>query len=104
MGRRDRVLELSGGPLTVAEAIDEFGLGPFLPLFDRQEEACIRRGDLVTYDGEVYRVIKRREVWPFAAPRCDDHEVFLETPAGEPFGFVGESEVEPLEGGEPVEI
>jgi hypothetical protein len=91
MGWRDRVLELSDGPMTVAEIITEFGLEPFLPLYDRQEEADIRLGDPVTYDGDVYRVVGRREVWPYAAPRTDDFELFLESEDGGTFTFVGES-------------
>lgn len=91
MGWRDRVLELSDGPLSVAEVIEEYGLEPFLPLYDRLEQASIRRGDLVTYDGEDYRVVGRREVWPYAAPRTDDFELFLEKEDGSGFTFVGES-------------
>jgi hypothetical protein len=91
MGWWDRVLELQDGPMTVAEVIEEFGLKPFLPLYDRQEEASIRRGDLVTYDGDVYRVVGRREVWPYSAPRTDDFELFLEREDGSGFTFVGES-------------
>jgi hypothetical protein len=91
MGWWDRVLEPSDGPLTVAQAVEEFGLEPFLPLYDRQEEADIRLGDLVTCDGEVYRVVGRREVWPYAAPRCDDFELFIESEDGSTFTLVGES-------------
>jgi hypothetical protein len=93
MGRRDRVLELSDGPMSVAEIIEEFGLTPFLPLYDRQEGADIRLGDPVTYEGEVYRVVGRREVWPYAAPRTDDFELFIEGEDGGTFTVVGESEV-----------
>ena len=42
-------------------------------------------------DGEVYRVVGRREVWPYAAPRCDDFELFLEGENPSTFTFVGES-------------
>ena len=91
MGWWDRLLELQDGPLTVAEIIKEFGLKPFLPLYARQENADIRLGDLVKYDGEVYRVVGRREVWPYAAPRCDDFELFLEGEDPSTFTFVGES-------------
>ncbi len=91
MGWCDRVLEPSDGPMSVAEIIEEYGLEPFLPLYDRREQASIGRGDLVTYDGEVYRVVGRREVWPYAAPRYDDFELFLESEDGSTFTFVGES-------------
>jgi hypothetical protein len=91
MGWCDRELELQDGPMTVAEIIKEFGLKPFLPLYARQENAAICLGDLVTYDGEVYRVVGRREVWPYAAPRYDDFELFLEKEDGSSFTFVGES-------------
>jgi len=91
MGWRDRVLELQDGPMTVAEVIKEFGLKPFLPLYTRQENADFRLGDVVKYDGEVYRVVGRREVWPYAAPRCDDFELLLEGEDPSTFTFVGES-------------
>ena len=88
MGWWDRVLE---GPMTVAEIVDEFGLKPFLPLYARQENADIHLGDLVKYEGEVFRVVGRREVWPYAAPRTDAFELFLESEDGSTFTFVGES-------------
>ena len=91
MGWQDRVLELQDGPMTVAEVIKEYRLKPFLPLYARQENATARLGDLVDYDGEVYRVVGRREVWPYAAPRCDDFELFIESEDGSGFTFVGES-------------
>jgi hypothetical protein len=91
MGWRDRVLELQDGPMTVAEVIEEFGLKPFLPLYARQENADIHLGDLVKYDGDVYRVVGRREVWPYAAPRTDDFELFLEGEDPSTFTLVGES-------------
>ena len=105
MGWRDRVLDLRDGPIKVSEVIQEFGLEPFLPLFNRQEDANFKKGDVVRYGNEhwgyVCRVIGRRAVTPFAMPRFDDWEVFLETSDGETAGFVGESEVEPGEEGEP---
>jgi hypothetical protein len=91
MGWRDRVLELQDGPMTVAEIIKEFRLQPFLPLYARHENATVRLGDLVDYDGEVYRVVGRREVWPYAAPRTDDFELFLESEDGGRFTLVDES-------------
>ena len=95
MGWNDRVLDLDGGPMTVAEVVKEFGLEPFLPIFDRQEEVEFRLGEFVTYDDEVYRVVGRREVWPYAAPRFDDFELFIESEDGSTFAFVEESAVEP---------
>jgi hypothetical protein len=93
MGWRDRVLELQDGHMTVAEIIKEFRLTPFLPLYARQEHATARLGEPVTYDGEVYRVVGRREVWPYAAPRTDDFELFIESEDGCTFTAVGEAEV-----------
>ena len=104
MGWQDRVLELDNGPLTAGEVVREFGLEPFLPLFDRQEEVEFRRGDLVAYYDEVYRVVGRREVWPDAEFRLDDFELFIESEDGGTFAFVGESELEPLEADEAVKI
>jgi hypothetical protein len=88
----DRELELKDGPMTVAEIIREFGLKPFLQLYARQENAAVHLGDLVKCDGEDYRVIGRREVWPFAAPRCASFEVFIEKEDGTGFTFVEEFE------------
>jgi hypothetical protein len=106
MDRRDRVLDRRDGPLTVAEVIEEFGLGPFLPLFDRQEGARFARGAVVRYGNEHWsytcRVIGRREVTPFAMLRLEDWELFVETLDGETTGFVGESEVEAVADGEAV--
>jgi hypothetical protein len=93
MGWWERVLELQDGPLSVAEIIKGFGLKPFLPLYARQENAAVHLGDVVRYDGQHYRVIGRREVWAFAAPRCDDFEVFIESDDPDTFTFVGEFEL-----------
>ena len=92
MGWLDRTLEDSS--MSVAGFIKEFGLKPFLPLLDRQEKARFKKGDLVKYEGEVYRVIGRREVSPFAAFSTDDFEVFIE-PLKEDgtAGFVPENEI-----------
>jgi hypothetical protein len=88
----DRVLELEDGPMTVAEIVKEFRLEPFLPLYARQENATVHLGDVVQYDGQDCRVIGRREVWPFAAPRCSNFEVFIERDDGNGFTFVEEFE------------
>jgi hypothetical protein len=108
MGWRDRLLDLPNGPLTVAEVIEEFGLRPFLPLFDRREGARFAKGEVVRYGNEhwsyTYRVIGRREVTPFAMLRLDDWELFLESLDGGTTGFVGESEVEAVADGGAVRI
>jgi hypothetical protein len=104
MGERERILELADGPIAVAEVIEEFGLAPWLPLFDRREDAIFHKGDLVSYGDDACRVIGRREVTPFAIPRFDDWEVFVETLDGGTAGFVGESEVEPVENNEAAEV
>jgi hypothetical protein len=88
----DRELELQDGPMTVAEIIREFRLTPFLPLYARQETAAVHLGDLVKYDGQDYRVIGRREVWPFAAPRYGNFEVFIEKEDGTGYTVVEEFE------------
>ena len=100
-GQRDRVLELKGGPMTVQAIIEEFGLAPWLPLFDRKENARFTKGQLVRYGNEYWgydcRVLGRRAVTPFAMPRFDDWEVFLDTLDGKIAGFVGEGEVEAMD-------
>jgi hypothetical protein len=92
MGWWGRELDLQDGPITVAEIIEEFGLKPFLPLYARQENATVHLGDLVKYGDEDYRVIGRREVWPFAAPRFGGFEIFIEKEDGTDFTFVEEFE------------
>jgi hypothetical protein len=98
---RDRVLELRDGPVTVSQLIKELGLEPFCPLFDQQQEARFKMGDVVRFGNEhwgyVCRVLGRREVTPFAMLRTDDWEIFLEALDGQIVGFVGECEVEPME-------
>ena len=102
MGWRDRVVDLDAGRMTVARAIEEFGLGPFLPLFDRREQARFRRGEVVRYEGRLCRVLGRRAVTPFALPRLDGWELFVETLDGKTAAFVGESEVGPNDDAEAI--
>jgi len=101
MGRLDRVLDLQDGPMKVGQIIKEFGLEPFLPLFDQQEEALFRKGQVVRFGNESWgwdcRVIGRRAFTPFALYRTADWELFLEALDGKIVGFVGESEVEAIE-------
>jgi len=101
MGWRDRVLDLGNGPMPVGDIIKEFGLEPFLPLFDRKVKGSFQKGDLVRWGSEsweyVGRMIGRRAVTPLAVLRLDDWEVFIETLDGKSVGFVSESEVEPVQ-------
>jgi len=102
LGQMDRTLDLSDGPMTVAEIVKEFGLAPFAPLLNDKEpdsngEVQYPVGTLVDYEGEVCRVIGRRWVDVSDVPRFDDFEVFIEKKDGTPLYFVGESMVEPLE-------
>lgn len=57
----------------------------------------VKKGDLVQYEGETYRVARRREVTPLAMFRTCDFEVNLVSLDGTPFGFVAENEVERVE-------
>ena len=63
-------------------------------------EPAIKKNDLVEYDGEIYRVVRRREVTPLAMLRTCDFEVKLESLNGEVFGYVAENEVEKISGEE----
>ena len=101
MGWHDRVLDVEDG--TVGQFIKDYNLEHFLPLLNRSEKARFRLGDVVTFQDANYRVIRRREVWPFAAPRFDDWELLIEQIAGDGdrCHFVGEGEVQPV--GEAVE-
>lgn len=107
MGWQNRVLDVGGDSMTVAEVVNEFGLKPFLPLFDRHEEAAFRKGDQVRWGAESWEyvgtIIGRRAVTPFAVPRFDEWEVFIESLDGESVGFVSESEVERVRDGEAVQ-
>jgi hypothetical protein len=98
MGWRDRQVNFWDESMTVAEIITEFGLEPFLPLLDRQENVLVQRGDLVIYDNKMYQVIGRREVSPFAERLVDDFEVFIEALDGSTFDFVEESSVDKIKG------
>lgn len=62
----------------------------------RKRRTRARAGDLVSYEGQTYRVLKRRTVTGFAMPSYDDYELLLETLDGHEYGFVGESDVELL--------
>lgn len=59
-----------------------------------RRKAKVRKGDLVRYEGETYRVVSRRKVTPLAMFSTCEFEVNLESPDGEPFGYVAENEVE----------
>lgn len=102
MGWTDRVLDLRGGLMTVAEIIKEFDLELFLPLFDEQEDAKYRKGDVVRFDAWVCRVVGRRRTTPFAVHEGGTWELFLEAIDGEMFGgAIGEGEVHAVHEGEP---
>ena len=104
MGWLNRVLDLRDGTMDVAEIIREFDLEPFLPLFDRHDDAVFKKGDVVHWGmeswGQVCRVIGRRQVTQFALPRVGDWELFIESLDGESLGFVDESEVNLVGDGE----
>lgn len=100
LGQLDRVLDVPGEP-NVAQFIEQFGLGPFVPMLNDQEpeqhgEIRYPLGTMVDFYGDVCRVIGRRKVTIFAMPREDDFEVFLESQDGNPMYFVGESMVGPV--------
>lgn len=59
----------------------------------RRRSDTLRKGDLVAWEGETYRVVGRREVSPLAMFQTCDHEVKLQSLDGSPFGWVGENEV-----------
>lgn len=100
MGWHERVIDLDGSTRTVAEFVDEFGLAPFRPLLDQQDEFRYPMGSIVSYGGDACQVIGRRAVSPFATPRYDDYELLIEALESGTVGFVGEGEVEPVEGDE----
>jgi hypothetical protein len=94
IGEGDKLLDLDGKPMTAAQVVEEFGLGPFVPLMnDRSGEISYPVGGQVKYYGDVCRVIGRRSVTILAMPREDDFELFIESATGEPMYFVGESMV-----------
>src|SRR5258705_12476627 len=57
MGWVDRKLKLLDGPISVADIVKEFGLAPFLSLFDRQEGARFHKGDVVQYCNQACRIL-----------------------------------------------
>ena len=62
----------------------------------RKRRTRARAGDLVSYEGQTFRVLKRRQVTGFAMPAYDDYELLLASPEGVEYGYVGESETELL--------
>lgn len=101
LGQLDKVLDLPGRP-TVAQVIEQSGLGPFAPLLndkepDRHNEIRYPVGTLVDFYGDVCKVIGRRPTTILAMPSDDDFEIYLESVEGKPMYFVGESMVEPVE-------
>jgi hypothetical protein len=101
VGHLGRVLDLPGDP-TVAQVIEQFGLGPFATLLndkepDRHGEIRYPVGTLVDFYGDVCKVIGRRRTTILAMPAEDDFEVFLESVDGKPKYFVGESMVSEIE-------
>ena len=96
LNQLDKVLDADGP--TVAEVIEQSGLGPFAPLLndkepDRHNDIQYPVGTLVDFYGEVCRVIGRRRTTILAMPAEDDFEVFLESVDGKPKYFFGESMV-----------
>lgn len=95
LNQLDKVLDLPGDP-TVAQVIEQFGLGPFARLLnnkepDRHNEIRYPLGTVVDFYGDVCKVIGRRRTTTLAMPAEDDFEVFLESLDGTPKYFVGES-------------
>lgn len=59
-------------------------------------EPVVKKGDLVEYDGETCRVLRRRRVSALAMFQTCDYEVCLEALDGDQVGWVGENEVEQI--------
>lgn len=100
MGWHDRAIGFPGGPMTVAGCAGEFGVQPFVRLFNRFDECPVfQRGESVRWGAESWeyigRVIGRRAVARTAMLRLDDWEVYIEAFDGSDVGFVSETEVEP---------
>ncbi len=62
------------------------------------KESKIRKGDLVDWEGETCRVLKRRRVTGMAMLQTSEFEVFLESLDGKEVGWVGDNEVEKVGG------
>lgn len=97
LGDRDRIVKVGGVPENVEEFVARHGLQPFVALLDAKEDSEFSIGSVVSYGGVACRVIGRRAVSPFAMPRYDDYELLIESLESGTVGFVGESEVEPVE-------
>ncbi len=62
----------------------------------------MKAGDLVEYEEETCRVLRRRRVTAFAMFQTCEYEVRLETLHGEQVGWVAENEVTKV-GGDPAD-
>jgi hypothetical protein len=62
-------------------------------------ESKVKAGDLVEYEGQICRVLRRRRVTALAMFQTSDYEVCLETVDGKRLGWVGENEVEKISDG-----
>ena len=60
------------------------------------QEPGVKKGDLVEYEGERCRVLRRRRVNGLATFSTSEHEVKLVSLGGEDIGWVGENEVEKI--------
>lgn len=58
------------------------------------QEPAVKKGDIVEYEGERCRVLRRRRVTGLAMFSTSEHEVKLVSLDGEDIGWVGENEVE----------
>lgn len=56
-------------------------------------EQKVKKGDLVEWEGETCRVLKRRRVSGLAMFQTSDYEVCLESLDKQQVGWVGENEV-----------
>lgn len=97
IGDRHRFLKMGGVPVNVEEFVARHGLQPFVALLNDQEDSEFFVGQVVSYGGSACRVLGRRAVSPFAMPRFDDHELLIESLESGTVGFVGQSEVQPVD-------
>jgi hypothetical protein len=98
LGDRNRSVDLGGVTVNVEEFVARYNLTPFVALLNDQEGFHLGIGEVVSYGGGAYRILGRRAVSPFATPRYDDWELLIESLDSGTVGFVGEGEVDPVEG------
>ena len=98
LGDRDSTVDMGGVQENIGDFVARTGLQSFVVLLNDLKDSEFSIGDVVSYGGSACRILGRRAMSPFATPRYDDYELLIESLESGTVGFVGEGEVEPVDG------